>query len=237
MTVTPSAEQIEERKRAALAWAARVVRSESYGPTGGSSLVCRDAVDNLRFALECLAADEASAIPGDPARRADRRRPRPAGPAPVSLLRRLWAWLRGRPVVLPLQRTTTTEEWEASGQAAEWRKQFDERADVATLASRPVAVVADPGPFTKALLADDWNPWPPLHWPAEAERKLRRITGSRGLQAPDGWPRGKPRPVIDPAGVRHASLRQAARANGTHQHVIWRWLNGTGCNPGYRYAD
>ena len=56
----PAAPSLE---RVALACAMRVVRSESYGPTGGTSLVSRDALDDLRFALECLTADDPSATP------------------------------------------------------------------------------------------------------------------------------------------------------------------------------
>ena len=79
----------------------------------------------------------------------------------------------------------------------------------------------------------DWKPWPPLQFSPDAEGKLRRITGSRGLQR-----RGnstKPRAVVDAAGVRHPSLRAAAKAHGMAPATLWDLLaEGRG---GWRYAD
>ena len=77
-----------------------------------------------------------------------------------------------------------------------------------------------------------WEPWPVPQFDPNAEGKLRRITGSRGLRRGNST---KPRAVVDAAGVRHPSLRAAAKAHGMAPATLWDML--TEGRGGWRYAD
>lgn len=78
-----------------------------------------------------------------------------------------------------------------------------------------------------------WREWPVEQWAPQAERTLRRITGSRGLKG--GGNSTKPRPVVDAAGVRYPSVRAAAKAHGLSASTVWdQVVEG---RNGWRYAD
>ena len=175
--------------------------------------------------------------------------------------------------------------------AADWRRALrqsvDEmmaehraKADEAAVQALPTGVVRISGDtfrLSKSTAYEvkpdpTWQPWPRPQFDPNAEGKLRRITGSRGVEEPrrgrhvscvavktpagefasmgeaakangvsvasvsryiaigrKGWRRaGKisraPRVVIDPAGVRHASMQAAARAHGMAPATLWDML-------------
>lgn len=81
-----------------------------------------------------------------------------------------------------------------------------------------------------------WEPWPVPQFDPNAEGKLRRITGSRGLRRGNST---KPRAVIDATGVRYPSVRAAAKAHGLSASTVWAVLNGqpSAWSDCFRYAD
>lgn len=103
--------------------------------------------------------------------------------------------------------------------------------DEAAMRSLPSGVISVSGP-TFETTTNAWQDWPRPQFSSDAEGKLRRITGSRGLRRGNST---KPRAVVDAAGVRHPSLRAAAKAHGMAPATLWDMLaEGRG---GWRYAD